>query len=66
MSKKRDYFDTMTKPVQTGDRLQFSTEGLVQERLFQRRQRRLLLLVEPRQPLGFGGEASPERGMALT
>ena len=29
---------------------------MVQQRLLQRRQRRLLLLVEPRQPLGFGGQ----------
>jgi hypothetical protein len=35
---------------------QFSAEGLVQEGLFQRRQRRELLLVDPRQPLGFGGK----------
>ena len=35
---------------------QFSAEGLVQEGLFQRRECRQLLLVDPRQPLGFGGQ----------
>ena len=34
-------------------------EGLVQQRLFQRRQRRLLLLVEAREALGFDGESRP-------
>ena len=34
-------------------------EGLMQQRLFQRRQRRLLLLVEAREALGFDGEGRP-------
>ena len=37
-------------------------EGLMQQRLFQRRQRRLLLLVEAREALGFDGEGRP-RGL---
>ena len=36
--------------------LEITGKGLVQQRLFQRRQRRLLLLVEAREALGFGGE----------
>ena len=42
-------------------RLKFPGEDLVQQRLFQRRQRRQLLLVEAREALGFDGEESPER-----
>jgi hypothetical protein len=35
---------------------QFTAEGLVQEGLFQRRQRRQLLLIDPHQPMGSGRE----------
>ena len=36
--------------------VQISDEGVVQKRLFQRRQSRLLFLVEAFEALGFGGE----------
>ena len=44
--------------VSFGEQSKPAGEGLVQQRLFQRRQRRQLLLVEACEALGFGGEGA--------
>lgn len=45
----------LISPMRGSQPSELAGEGLVQQRLFQRRQRRLLLLVEARDALGFGG-----------
>jgi hypothetical protein len=58
MSKESVVFDTTAGRVETGDKSQFSGEGLVQQRLLHRLQRGVHPLVEAGEALGG---ASPER-----